>query len=350
VKFHATGDAAVRAGVDAIEAARKANGFSGLLHDVGLVQMSAIGRPRPIAAIETLVTRQGGWPHAPRAKAALRDRNLLWAVPMSAVTVVVDAHVHIHPCYRPDELLSHAHQNLSAAQGDALLLLMAETAGDDYFGAFHAAAHGQSGVQKLLPGQWKMRPTEEECSVLAVSGPRQLFLVSGRQVACREGLEVLLLGTTRRLPDGLPIRQVLTETASWGVPRVIPWGAGKWLFRRGRLLNELIAEFRDPLLFLGDEGGRPIFWTYPRHFARAARLGVRDLPGTDPLPFPHDVAKVGRMGFRIRMDFDRSRPAASLLSALREPGTALERFAVLESPLRFVRNQIGMQLRKRRLA
>jgi predicted amidohydrolase YtcJ len=35
VKFHAAGDASVRAGLDAIEAARKANGFSGLMHNVG---------------------------------------------------------------------------------------------------------------------------------------------------------------------------------------------------------------------------------------------------------------------------------------------------------------------------
>ena len=35
VKFHAAGDAAVRAGLHAIEAARKANGFSTLSHDVG---------------------------------------------------------------------------------------------------------------------------------------------------------------------------------------------------------------------------------------------------------------------------------------------------------------------------
>lgn len=269
---------------------------------------------------------------------------------MSVVTAVVDAHVHIHPCYRADELLNHAHQNLSAAQGDALLLLMTETTGDDYFGALYAAAHGREGVQKLPLQQWNIMRTEEEVSVLAVSGERQLFLVGGRQVACREGLEVLVLGTTRRLPDGLPIREVLTETASWDVPRVIPWGPGKWLFRRGRLLNELVAEFRGTLLFLGDEGGRPAFWTYPEHFGRAARLGVRDLPGTDPLPFPHDVTKVGRMGFRVRLDLDRSRPAASLFGVLRQPSTPLERFAVLESPLRFVRNQIGMQLRKRRLA
>jgi predicted amidohydrolase YtcJ len=53
VKFHAAGDAAVRAGLNAIEAARKANGFSGVLHDVGhnsFVQMSDIARARGIAA------------------------------------------------------------------------------------------------------------------------------------------------------------------------------------------------------------------------------------------------------------------------------------------------------------
>jgi predicted amidohydrolase YtcJ len=53
VKFHAAGDAAVRAGLDAIEAARKANGFSGQLHNVGhnsFVSMDDIRRARGIAA------------------------------------------------------------------------------------------------------------------------------------------------------------------------------------------------------------------------------------------------------------------------------------------------------------
>ena len=53
VKFHAAGDAAVRAGLNAIAAARKANGFSGILHDIGhnsFVQMSDIRRAKDIAA------------------------------------------------------------------------------------------------------------------------------------------------------------------------------------------------------------------------------------------------------------------------------------------------------------
>jgi len=53
VKFHAAGDAAVRAGLNAIEAARKANGFSGLMHNVGhctFVAREDIARARAIGA------------------------------------------------------------------------------------------------------------------------------------------------------------------------------------------------------------------------------------------------------------------------------------------------------------
>jgi predicted amidohydrolase YtcJ len=53
VKFHAAGDAAVRAGLNGIEAARKANGFSGRLHDVGhctFVAKADMARARAIGA------------------------------------------------------------------------------------------------------------------------------------------------------------------------------------------------------------------------------------------------------------------------------------------------------------
>lgn len=53
VKFHAAGDAAVRQALDAIEAAREANGFSGILHDSGhnsFVKMNDIRRADDIAA------------------------------------------------------------------------------------------------------------------------------------------------------------------------------------------------------------------------------------------------------------------------------------------------------------
>ena len=53
VKFHAAGDAAVRAGLDAFEGARAANGFSSQLHDVGhctFVSREDLPRAREIGA------------------------------------------------------------------------------------------------------------------------------------------------------------------------------------------------------------------------------------------------------------------------------------------------------------
>lgn len=276
---------------------------------------------------------------------------------MASVIACVDAHVHLHSCYDPNDLLRNAYENLAAAsdehvrgQSRAYFLLLAECAPEDCFGALRALAEGRpasDGAAGLRLRGWAVEATQEPISVVARHGEQELFIVAGRQVACREGLEVLVLGTTQRFADGRPIREVLREADALGVPRVIPWGPGKWFFSRGRLLQELVAEFRKPTLFLGDEGGRPVFWGYPQHFTQAARLGVRDLPGTDPLPFPHDVRKVGRMGFRIAIELDRARPGSSLLQALTETRAPLERFATLEPPLRFVRNQIGMQLRKR---
>ena len=276
---------------------------------------------------------------------------------MGNVIACVDAHVHLHSCYDPDELLRNAYDNLAAAsQGvdpparKAYFLLLAECQADDCFGALRALAGGltpSNGSSALRLRQWAVAATGEAITVVARHARQELYIVAGRQVACREGLEVLVLGTTHRFQDGRPIREILIESEALGVPRVIPWGPGKWFFRRGRLLQELVAEFRKPTLFLGDEGGRPAFWGYPEHFAHAARLGVRDLPGTDPLPFPHDVGKVGRMGLKVAIDLDPVRPGASLLRALTDVAAPLERFATLEPPLRFVRNQIGMQLRKR---
>ncbi len=273
------------------------------------------------------------------------------------VTAIVDAHVHLHACYQPDSFFDHAYFNLASAAGRAAppamracYLLMTECESDDYFGQLHAGAAAGSPGRGALLRRWSTTPTDEPECVIAQEGNRRLYVVAGRQVACREGLEVLIIGTRQPFHDGEPIREVLAKAASLGVPHVIPWGLGKWFFQRGRLLSELLREFRKPSLFLGDEGGRPGFWPYPAHFREGAELGVRDLPGTDPLPFAHDVSKVGRVGFRVPVDLDERRPAASLMGTLCEAGTVLDRFARLEPPIKFVRNQVAMQLRKRRPA
>src|SRR6185437_3466429 len=156
---------------------------------------------------------------------------------MSQVVACVDAHVHLHSCYEPDDLLQNAYRNLAAAGNGsaahaaprAYFLLLAECAPDDCFGALRGLAEGRfpsNATSGLRLRRWTVTPTEEAISVVARDGGQELVIVAGRQVACREGLEVLILGTTRHFPDGRPIREILHESDALGVPRVIPWGPG----------------------------------------------------------------------------------------------------------------------------
>ncbi len=109
-----------------------------------------------------------------------------------------------------------------------------------------------------------------------------------------------------------------------------------------------MAAGRPGELFLGDESSRPFFWGTPRHFGEARARGLRVLPGTDPLPFPHELGRAGSFGFWAHMAIDPARPAASLKAHLRGPAPEVHPFGRLEGPVLFVRNQIAMQLRKRR--
>lgn len=270
--------------------------------------------------------------------------------------VSIDAHVHIHDCHPLAPMLDHAFAALSAAgratgggENVRAVLLLSEAEPDDWFTKLAAAAASPSGQDGLATaGSWRFAPTGEAVSVTARAGDRELLLVAGRQVACAEDLEVLTLCCTGRIPDGLPIGETLDRARALGAVAVIPWGPGKWLGARGRLLSRILRQARPGALHLGDESSRPRFWGEPRHFAEARRCGLDVLPGTDPLPFAHEATRAGSFGFTTRMDLDPDRPAASLVAHLRAQAAEIRPFGRPERPVRFVRNQIAMQLRKRR--
>ena len=262
-------------------------------------------------------------------------------------SLLIDAHVHLYDCYAPAEFLEHAAANFERAAAEhgwpsgAGALLLTESAGADWFGRLEA------GSAKL--GRWTVETTPDRTTLLARDGVRRVALVAGRQVVTCEGLEVLLLGTRAAVPDRLPVREVLAEGKRLGALRVIPWGVGKWLFGRGRLLNELIEAARpDEAFFLGDIAGRPSFWSGPRHFARAARRNIRVLPGTDPLPFPSEVARPGRFGFRLAWPEDRPVSGEAIKAALGQGDVPLTPYGRPERFVPFIRHQVAMQRRKRR--
>jgi hypothetical protein len=223
---------------------------------------------------------------------------------------------------------------LGLAQPWTGYLLLTESAGARWFRRWRDGLNAGGG--------WRFEPALEDETLFAVSGAgERLVLVAGRQIVARERLEVLALGKDLELPDGLPLGEVLERVRESGALPVLPWGFGKWWGRRGSVVSETLGQ--DGELFLGDNAGR--HGPTPAIFRQARKLGVRLLPGSDPLPFSRHAGLAGSYGFVLPHAVDTDRPAATLLRRIRESGQprAFGRRAGLP---RFLRDQVGMQLRR----
>jgi hypothetical protein len=221
------------------------------------------------------------------------------------------------------------------------VLLLAEKAESQMF-------HHLSGGN---PPGWRVDPLADGISLRAVpdadmAGP-VLLLVAGRQMATREGLEVLALGTADTLPDGLPLPAAVAAAQAAGALPVIPWGFGKWWFYRGRLLRELLEATGREEVLLGDNGGRPSFAPRPKLFTLAESLGIPVLPGSDPLPMNRDWTRAGSYGFVLGRDLSGDRPGDDLLGLLRRLEASPPVLGRRIGPVRFMANQIALRTSRR---
>jgi hypothetical protein len=99
-------------------------------------------------------------------------------------------------------------------------------------------------------------------------------------------------------------------------------------------------------LFVGDSSHRPTFWPRPTLLERAEEQEIKNLSGSDPLPFPTEVRRVGSYGITLEGELDLEKPAQDLKRRLLNPSTTFRPFGSREPPVRFVRNQLKMQLRQ----
>lgn len=264
--------------------------------------------------------------------------------------ILVDGHVHFHSCFSWERFLDAAAANFAAARRKLRLtdatpgcLLLTESAG--VYG-FRMLRDRPSVVE---PWGWEIAGAADEGSlVLRRSGGETLVVVAGRQIVTRENLEVLALACEEEFPDGMPIPGVLAEVADAGAVPVIPWGFGKWWFRRGRLVRALIERGFPYRFFLGDNGGRPRISASPRLFGLARDYEIPVLPGSDPLPFPDQISRVAAYGFHIGGCVPLACPTQGIRDAVLELNHQPRSFGRRESLPRFARSQIRMQRVTRR--
>jgi hypothetical protein len=261
--------------------------------------------------------------------------------------VLVDAHVHFYPGFDPAGFFEAAVGNFDAAARQLGInrpplgcLLFTETPDDHFFTRLAARDVEIMG--------WTLAPTGEERALMARRRDgRQLLLGAGRQIGSAEDLEVLALATTAVYPRRPRFGDAFESALATAGAVVLPWGFGKWWFRRGALVRDILRRYADRPFFLGDNAGRLAGTRRPPLFAEAERTGHWVLPGSDPLPLPGEDARPGSYGCVIETTLDAERPLTSVLTALHASQTAPRSFGSLTPLPRFCSAQVRLQVRKR---
>lgn len=207
-------------------------------------------------------------------------------------------------------------------------------------------------ARSVLGGQgisrWSLSPTSENTSLVALhdSGDT-LVLLAGRQIPTRERFEVLALGSELDLPLGRSLPETIARVRESGAIAVIPWGFGKWWFRRRRLLEDTLRSSPPDGLFLGDSVARPRALPRSPLYELAASRGIYNLPGSDPLPLSWEIGKPGSFGCVLGAPLETSRPAERLIQILHGLRAQPPLFGSPGSLPGFVRSQVALRLRRR---
>lgn len=253
--------------------------------------------------------------------------------------MLIDTHVHLYPAFDTARFFAATVQNLTDAARSRGLpegpggIFLTETVREE---AFAGLAAGQG-----LPPGWQVSVPEADPHALWLTGPGQerLLVVAGRQLISAEGLEVLAIGTRDTAPDGLPVSEILSALAASGRPAILPWGAGKWMGARGKVIAALAREAAPGGWLWGDNAGRPRGWPDPAVFKTRPVL-----PGTDPLPLAAAEAEAGRYGIVLEGALDPARPAEDICARLIALTAQPPMFGTRTGPLGFVTRQVQLRM------
>ncbi|MEO0344797.1 MAG: hypothetical protein AAF229_00955 [Pseudomonadota bacterium] len=260
----------------------------------------------------------------------------------------VDAHVHLHPAQlSPSSLVAladDAASNLTVSR-PSLLWCLADMPGVDTLNAIREPSFVRSLSRLSVACQ------EDGSHGARLSADQwQLYIMNGSQIVSAEGLELLTIGgkiaSSSSSSPAAELADLIDTTISAGFLPVVPWGAGKWLGRRGSVVSGLLkSRFRLGHLAIADSGVRPAGWRRPSQFLLAEEQGYVVLHGSDPLWVGSDQQRAGRFGFLLDGSWEDS-PLDQLRTLLRRP--ASQRFFGRKiSPWYFLKTQTMLRVQKK---
>ena len=250
--------------------------------------------------------------------------------------IILDTHVHMYPSYDAGKLLRLCSQRLHALVPDAVPVACLTERYDCHF---YAAL-----CERGLPENQHVIGCEILENGRAVmirfgQGVPPLFVLPGRQIATSDGLEVHCIGNDAAIADGFTTQETIGRCRELDALAVLPWGVGKWLFRRRRIVEKMLSIFSPSDLILGDSAMRPVIWPEPLPMRRGRANGFRILAGSDPLPHEKSGTWIGRYATLADMRFDAECPSRTCLRALQE--AKLSHLGVRPWPVGFAKRMAG---------
>jgi hypothetical protein len=263
---------------------------------------------------------------------------------MSKGFISFDHHLHYYDVFDLDALLDaasaqlrqHSQGIVPAGEPLTLAVCLLESQGSQRFEALSNG--GLSGEQ------WELKEIIVPGRLLIMQkGGHELHIISGVQLNSSEGIEVLAFGDTT-VDSGSKSLFELVETLVGNHAILLPWAVGKWLGKRGNLLNDVLDQFGDQLM-LGDNSGRPALWNKIEQFERAKQANIPLLPGSDPLPVAGAEPLAGSNGVIVRGQLRNEEDLEAFLqrSTFCKP---LSEFATRASLLQFLQQQLALRLAK----
>ncbi len=266
--------------------------------------------------------------------------------PLPQSITLLDAHVHVYPNADVAGLLGAAARHFGETAGRLGtsawhgVLFLTEIAGTNWFDAVAESPGGRRF------GSWQVSVLPHDpLSLVARSADDTLRIVAGRQIVTAERIEVHALATRQQFPDGMKLPITLREVRDSGAVAVLPWGVGKWLGKRGKLVESTLAT-GDAGLLVSDIRGRPWFWQNSL-LKRTRAAGRHVLRGSDPLPLPAEELRVGEFGCWMTGAMPVEATARTIIGKIRQSvAEDLHDYGKSESAGRFFLNQFLLRLRR----
>jgi hypothetical protein len=256
--------------------------------------------------------------------------------------VLFDTHVHIYPPLVLEDVISAALFNAKkidsrvGSEQCPLVLCLTEKKGENLFNEILSQAR-----QKLLGNQVFCEEVFENTVMqLLWQGKDKVFLVAGRQIICREKFEILGLFCAKEILDGLGAEEVISLLKQENAVVVLPWSFGKWWFKRGKIVADIINNVAN--ISIGDICMRPRFCFESKIIKLARKKNVNMLCGSDPLPIAREEALVASYCSFSNESIDSSISLVeNLKSSLSKSMPTGKRNSIIKAVVRYLRLKIG---------